>query len=269
MCDLAAKYPDDLDAATLAAESVMQLRPWDLWTADGGTPLPRTLEIIERLEKVLELNPSHTGANHYHIHACEASQHPDRALPSARRLGKLAPGAGHLVHMPSHIFFRLGMYEEASESNREAVKVDEAYIAAQKPTGPYPMMYYPHNIHFLWAAATMEGRSADALAAATRMSEKLTPDMVELMAEVEYFLPVKWYALTRFEKHDEMLAETAAPPEELTFARGMWHYARGRAFCGKAMTAEAEAELLALEKSLAASPQDKLLMRHSAAHYLA
>ncbi len=268
MCDLAAKYPDDLDAATLAAESLMQLRPWDLWTADGSTPMPRTLEIVERLERVLARNPSHTGANHYHIHVCEASLYPERALESAKRLGKLAPGAGHLVHMPSHIFFRLGMYEDATESNREAVKVDEAYIAAQKPTGPYPMMYYPHNIHFLWASATMEGRSADALAAATRMSEKLSPEMVKLMAEVEYFLPVKWYALTRFGKHDQMLAETAAPPEELTFARGMWHYARGHAYCGKGMTAEAEAELASLEKSLAATPQDKLLMRHSAARLL-
>lgn len=268
MCDLAAKYPDDLDAATLAAESLMQLRPWDLWTADGATPMPRTLEIVERLEKVLERNPSHTGANHYHIHVCEASKHPERALPSARRLGKLAPGAGHLVHMPSHIFFRLGLYEDATESNREAVKVDEAYIAARQPTGPYPMMYYPHNIHFLWAAATMEGRSADALAAASRMSEKLSPEMVKLMAEVEYFLPVKWYALTRFGKHDEMLAETAAPPEELTFARGMWHYARGHAYCGKGQVAEAEAELAALEKSLAATPQDKLFMRHTVVRLL-
>jgi tetratricopeptide (TPR) repeat protein len=267
MCELAAKYPDDLDAATLAAESLMQLRPWDLWTADGATPMPRTIEIMERLEEVLRRNPAHTGANHYHIHACEASQHPERALESARRLGKLAPGAGHLVHMPSHIYFRLGMYEDATESNRAAVKVDEAYIAARHPTGPYPMMYYPHNIHFLWAAATMEGRSGDALAAAQRISQKLSPEMVKEMPAVEYFLPVKWYALTRFGKHHEMLAE-AAPPDDLTFAAGMWHYARGHAFCGKGMSADAESELAALEKFLAATPQDRIFMRHSVARLL-
>jgi tetratricopeptide (TPR) repeat protein len=265
---LAAKYPEDLDAAVLAAESMMQLRPWDLWTADGSTPLPGTEEIVSRLEAVLEKNPNHTGANHYHIHACEASQTPQRALPSARRLGGLAPGAGHLIHMPSHIFFRLGMYDDAVKSNEQAVAVDEAYIAKEKPTGAYPMMYFPHNIHFLWAALTMEGRSADAIAAATRMSQKLTPEMAKEMAIVEYFLPVRWYALTRFGKWDEMLQEMG-PPEELTFARGIWHYARGKAFAGKNQLAEAAVELAGLEASLVATPQDMALMRHSTPRLLA
>jgi tetratricopeptide (TPR) repeat protein len=268
MCELAAKYPDDLDAAVLAAESMMQLRPWDLWTADGSTPLPGTEEIVSRLEAVLAKNPKHTGANHYHIHACEASKTPERALPSAKRLGELAPGAGHLIHMPSHIFFRLGMYEDAVKSNEQAVAVDEVYLAKHQPTGAYPMMYYPHNIHFLWAALTMEGRSADAIATATRMSEKLTPEMVKEMAIVEYFLPVRWYALTKFGKWDEMLQEKG-PPEELTFARGIWHYARGKAFAGKDQLAESAIELAGLEKSLAATPQDTALMRHSTPQLLA
>ena len=267
MRELSKKYPDDLDAAVLAAESMMQLRPWDLWTADGSTPLPGTEEIVAILEDVLARDPTHTGANHYHIHACEASDHPERALPSARRLGGLAPGAGHLVHMPSHIYFRLGMYNDAVEANRQAVEVDEAYIAKCQPTGPYPMMYYPHNIHFLWAAAAMEGRSAEAIAAATRLSKKLTPEMAKEMAMVEYFLPVRWYALVRFQKWDEMLEEKG-PPEEFKFARGMWHYGRGKAFVGKGNTAEAEAELKAVEKNLADTPQDFLLMRHSTARLL-
>jgi tetratricopeptide (TPR) repeat protein len=268
MCELAAKYPDDLEAAVLAAESMMQLRPWDLWTADGSTPLPRTEEIVSRLENVIARNPGHTGANHYHIHACEASRQPERALPSARRLGELAPGAGHLIHMPSHIYFRLGMYEDAVKSNQVAVAVDEVYLAKNQPTGAYPMMYYPHNIHFLWAALAMEGRSADSIAAATRIAEKLTPEMAKEMAIVEYFLPVRWYALTRFGKWDEILKEQG-PPEELTFAYGIWHYARGKAFAGKGQLAEAASELAALEKSLAATPQDTVLMRHSTPQLLA
>ncbi|REK10537.1 MAG: hypothetical protein DWQ37_16215 [Planctomycetota bacterium] len=260
---IATRYPDDLDAAVLSAEAMMQLRPWDLWSKDGRTPLPGTEEIVATLESVLSKNPSHTGANHYHIHAVEASDHPERALESAKRLGTLAPGAGHLVHMPSHIYYRLGMYDDAVEANREAVKVDEKYIAAEKPMGVYPMMYYPHNIHFLWAALSMEGRSEDAIAAAKRLGEKLTPEMAQQMAMVEYFLPVELYALVRFEKWDEVLAKPA-PPENLTFFSGMWHYARGKALSAQGDSAGAQKEAQALAKCLAETPQDFLLMRHSA-----
>lgn len=268
MDDVAASFPDDLDAIVLSAEALMQLRPWDLWTADGSTPLPGTEQIIAKLEQVLARNPNHTGANHYLIHACEASQHPERALESARRLGSLAPKAGHLVHMPAHIYFRLGMYEDAARSNELAIVADEAYIAERQPTGPYPMMYYPHNIHFLWAAQAMDGQSAAAIKTATRMTEKLRPEMVKDMAEVEYFLPVRWFALTRFGKHQEMLAE-AGPPAELGYARGMWHYARGKAFCASGASSQAETELSELTKCLTAMPQDRLLMRHSLARLLA
>jgi tetratricopeptide (TPR) repeat protein len=267
MRDLAGRYPDDLDAAVLAAEAMMQLRPWDLWSADGKTPLPGTQEIVATLEAVLEKNPNHPGANHYYIHAVEASEHPERALASARRLGGVAPGAGHLVHMPSHIYFRLGMYDDAVKANREAVAVDEKYIDALKPEGVYPMMYYPHNIHFLWAALSMEGRSAEAIKAASRVAEKLPLEMAKEMAMVEYFVPVPWYALVRFEKWDDVL-KIAEPAAEFTYARGMWHYARGKALAGKGEVRAARKELAALERSLAATPQDKLLMRHSAVRLL-
>jgi tetratricopeptide (TPR) repeat protein len=267
MRDLAGKYPDDADAAVLAAEAMMQLRPWDLWSADGSTPMPGTEEIIATLEAVLAKNPNHAGANHYHIHAVEASDHPERGLPSARRLGSLMPGAGHLVHMPSHIYFRLGMYDDAVKANRQAVAVDEKYIDTSKPEGVYPMMYYPHNIHFLWAALSMEGRSAEAIKAASRVAEKLPLEMAKEMPMVEYFVPVPWYALVRFEKWDDVL-KIAEPPAEFTFARGMWHYARGKARAGKGDLRAARRELAELEKSLAATPQDMLLMRHSAVRLL-
>ena len=267
MLDVASQYPEDLDAAVLAAEAMMQLRPWDLWSADGKTPLPGTEEIVATLESVLTKNPKHTGANHFHIHACEASDRPERALPSARRLAELAPGAGHLVHMPSHIYYRLGLYNDAVEANRQAVDVDEKYIAAEKPAGVYPMMYYPHNIHFLWAALSMEGRSQEAIAAASRLAKKLTPEMALEMPMVEYFLPVRLYALVRFQKWNEVLKEKAFP-HELTFAGGMWHYARGKALAAQGQTAEAAAELTALKRALAATPQDATVMRHSSVRLL-
>src|SRR5262249_7999425 len=135
---------------------------------------------------VLEANPNHPGANHYYIHAVEASLDPARALPSARRLGDLMPAAGHLVHMPSHIFFRVGMYLDAAESNRRAIAADEKYIEKYKPQGIYPMMYFPHNIHFLWAAASIEGRSAEAIESATLVARKLSPEMVKEMPMLEY-----------------------------------------------------------------------------------
>ena len=138
---------------TLFAESLMDLRPWDLWTVDGR-PQPGTTEIVTTLEGVIRRDPSHPGANHYYIHAVEASAHPERGVAAADRLRALVPGAGHLVHMPSHIYMRVGRYADAADTNTNAIKVDEAYIAAQQPAGVYPMMYYPHNVHFFWSAAS-------------------------------------------------------------------------------------------------------------------
>lgn len=192
---------------------------------------------------------------------------PRTRCPHARRLGGLMPGAGHLVHMPSHIYYRLGMYDDAVKANQRAVEVDEKYIDTSKPKGIYPMMYYPHNIHFLWAALSMEGRSAAAIKAASRLAEKLHLKMAKDMPMVEYFVPVPWYALVRFEKWDDVL-KIKQPPPEYTFASGMWHYARGKALVGKGDLPAAKKELAGLKRNLAATPQDVLLMRHSVVRLL-
>src|SRR5437763_2611101 len=148
MREVVRQFPDDADAATLFAEAVMDTMPWNYW-AEDGKPKPETAEALAALEGVLAKHPNHVGACHYYIHAVEASPHPERGLAAAHRLRDLVPGAGHLVHMPSHIYMRIGRYEEAVDANARAVAVDERYIAAAKPDGLYPMMYYPHNIDFL------------------------------------------------------------------------------------------------------------------------
>ncbi len=148
MKKLAQRFPDDLDAATLYAESILDLNPWNQWTHDGA-PNPGTLDAIATLEGVLKQHPEHPGANHFYIHSVEASDHPERALAAAKRLETLVPGAGHLVHMPSHIYARVGRYEDALQRNKIAAAVDEKYIAEQKPEGIYPLMYYNHNIQFI------------------------------------------------------------------------------------------------------------------------
>ena len=172
MKTLSEKYPDDLDASTLYAESLMDLNPWKLWSLDGK-PAENTEEIVRVLESVLERDPNHVGANHFYIHAVEASPHPERALPSAKRLDTLVPQAGHLVHMPSHIYARTGYYEEAVKSNVEAAKVDRVYAQKAEQEGSmYDLMYHSHNEHFLVSAASMEGRYAEAKAAADALAAK-------------------------------------------------------------------------------------------------
>src|SRR5262249_37491199 len=184
---LAARYPDDLDAVTLYAESAMNLNPWRLWTSDGK-PAEGTEEIVSTLESVLKRDPYHPGANHYYIHAVEASPHPERALPSAARLETLVPAAGHLVHMPSHIYMRTGDYAASAKSNAAAVEVDRTYIKDNNIQGVYPFMYYGHNIHFLSVSQAMAGRFADAKQAADQLVELAAPAVKE-MPMVEMFLP--------------------------------------------------------------------------------
>ena len=150
-------YPEDMDAASLYSEALMNTMPWNYWL-DDGKPRSDTIKVISKLEEVLEKEPDHPLAIHLYIHAVEASNSPERAESAADRLGSLVPGAGHLVHMPAHIFWRVGRYHDASEANINAAKVDEEYIAQCNAQGFYPAAYYPHNIHFLWAASTMEGR---------------------------------------------------------------------------------------------------------------
>jgi tetratricopeptide (TPR) repeat protein len=257
MREVARRYPDDLDAATLFAEALMDLRPWNLWTADGE-PQPGTEEIVVTLEGVLARNPKHPGANHYYIHAVEASRKPERGLAAAARLRTLVPGAGHLVHMPSHIYMRVGRYGEAVAANVQAVAVDREYIATAKPDGVYPMMYYPHNLDFLWAAASMDGRSADAIRAARELAAVATPEMARQMADAEPPLVAPLLALARFGRWKQILKEPA-PPEDLHYARGIWHYARGLALARTRRLREAAAEQAALDTITAATPPDRVL----------
>ena len=263
---LAERFPDDLDAATLYAESLMVLRPWALWSLDGQ-PAPETPEILATLEAVLEKNPDHPGANHYYIHAVEASPQPERALPSAGRLPDLVPGAGHLVHMPSHVYMRLGRYAEATDANARAAAVDEAYIAREKPQGVYPMMYYPHNLHFLWAAATMEGRSADAIRAARQVTGMAAPEMVRAMPVAEYFVPTAWLALARFGRWKELLAEPA-PPGDLRWAHGMWAYTRGLALAGTGRFREAATMARVVDFAARSTPADRIVADNQPAREL-
>jgi tetratricopeptide (TPR) repeat protein len=253
MREVARQHPDDLDAATLFAESLMVLRPWDLWTLDGE-PQPGTTEIVETLEGVLARDPNHPGANHYYIHAVEASPDPGRALASAERVGRLAPAAGHLVHMPAHVYMRVGRYADAAEANRRAITADERYIARQNADGVYPQMYYPHNIHFLWSATSMEGRSGEAIAAANKLTAQVTPEALRQMPMLELFAPTSLFALARFGKWDELLA-VPAPGEEFPVYSGMWHYTRGLALAATGKVDEAAREqvrVATLAKAVAA-----------------
>lgn len=254
---LAQRCPDDLDAATLFAEALMDLRPWDLWTLDGQ-PQPGTVEIVSTLERVLNKDPNHLGANHYYIHAIEASPHPEQGLAAAARLQTLAPGAGHLVHMPSHIFMRVGRYADAAEANRRAIAADRKYIETCKPAGVYPMMYYTHNFQFLWAAVSMEGRSAEAVRAARDLSTQLQPEMVQEMPVAEFLVPVPVLALARFGKWEEILQEPA-PPESQRYTTGIWHYARGLALAATGHIDEAATEQARVDAIAKEIPPDRII----------
>ncbi len=243
MGELSKNYPDDLDAATLYAESMMNLRPWKLWALDGR-PEEGTLEIVSVLEGVLRRNPNHSGANHYYIHAVEASTTAERALPSAARLGKVAPKAGHLVHMPSHVYIRTGDYYQAAQSNVDAIAVDREYMTKSGNKGLYPMMYYNHNVHFLAAANAMNGRYADSIKSARELEANVNP-VIKAMPMLEMFLPYTLTSLTRFGKWDEILKEPKPDPS-LKIVTAFWHFARGSAYAATKQIPKAEAELSAL-----------------------
>jgi tetratricopeptide (TPR) repeat protein len=226
------RYPKDDDAATLYAEALMDLRPWNYWT-NGGKPLaPSTVEQLAVLERVTRRNPDHPGACHFYIHAIEASNEAAKAVPCADRLGSLMPGAGHLVHMPTHIYVRLGRWAEAVEHNQMAVHVDQEYVDARHPTGVYPIGYVPHNYHVMWEALNMTGRSAEALSAARAIAEKVPADVVRTIPPLEYFTPTVLFTLARFSRWEESLAEPA-PPADLRYSTGIWYYTRGLAFAAR------------------------------------
>jgi tetratricopeptide (TPR) repeat protein len=245
MREVAKRFPDDLDAATLFAQSLMDTSPWNYWEKDGS-PRQFTGEVLSSLESVLERRPDHIGAIHLYIHAVEASPNPGRATQYADRLGALVPGAGHLVHMPAHIYLRTGRYNDASVVNQDAIKADEAYFKSDPVAGnmTYQVGYYPHNIHFFVAAASMEGRQADALKAADEVRARMHGDMLRdpgMGGMVQHMNLTPLYTKMRFGMWDEVLAEPA-PPADLPFLNAMWRTARGLAHAAKGNLREAEAE---------------------------
>ncbi len=248
------RFPDDLDAAALYVESVMDLRPWGYWMPDG-TPYEGTAEIVALLESVIRRNPNHPGALHLYIHLLESTKDAARAIPAADRLLTLMPAAGHMVHMPGHIYQRVGRYGDAVRANELAILADEDYITQCRAQGLYPMGYYPHNVHFLWWSATMDGRAAMAIEAARKVAAKIPDAMLKEMPMLAGFRVIPAYALARFGRWDEVLREPA-PPAGTPFYEGIWHYARGLAFLGKGQVLDAEGELVAVRKALASPDLD-------------
>jgi tetratricopeptide (TPR) repeat protein len=255
---LSEAYPDDLDAATLYAESMMNLNPWHLWTKDGQ-PWDRTMEIVGVLERVLMRDPSHPGANHLYIHAVEASPHPEWALAAAKRLETIAPASGHLVHMPSHIYMLVGDYKAAADANVIAASVDKDYIDNEHVRGAYPMLYFHHNLHFIAAARGMEGRYGDARVAAGRLTEALhthgddIPGLKNFVTE--YFGMYPLLTAVRFHDWKTVLA-APEPAEDLPISRGLRHYARGVAFAAQGDIRKAAAERDDLNRIIARLPME-------------
>ncbi|MGA7382913.1 MAG: hypothetical protein WBX03_18825 [Terriglobales bacterium] len=253
MREVMKKYPDDLDAATLFAESGMTLHPWGLWHVDGS-PEAGTEEIVATLESVIRRDPNHLGAIHYYIHAVEASPNPERALAGANKLASLAPNAGHIVHMPAHVYIRTGDYEAAVKTNEEAAAVDRAYIKASGAQGIYPMMYYSHNLHFIAMCASMNGNYAEAKKNADMLAEHVGP-AVKMMPPLEGFMTVPIAVELRFHRWDDILA-MKQPDPDMKATTGFWHFARGMALAGKGRVEEAEAEYKIVSAAEAATPPD-------------
>jgi tetratricopeptide (TPR) repeat protein len=255
MRDLSRKYPDDLDAATLYAESLMNLRAWKLWSLDGK-PAERTEEIVAVLESVLARNPSHLGANHYYIHTIEASPTPGRALPSAMRLDRLAPAAGHLTHMPAHIYARVGDQAAAARANEAGAQADREYFMIAPADSFYGLAYFTHNLHFLADSEMMRGRLAGARRAAGEVADKMAPH-TQMMPMVESLITMKTAVLLRFGRHDEVLA-LASPPADHPVEVAWWHFARGVALARTGKADAAAQERMALAETSAKVPAEAL-----------
>ena len=254
MADVVQRFPEDSEAKTLYAESLMDLSPWDYWTADGK-PKGSTAKVLSQLEQVLDVNQDHPGANHFYIHAVEAVQ-PERAVEAAERLAGLMPGAGHLVHMPGHIYIRVGRYEDAITANEHAVHADETYIRDQSPAaGIYVLGYYPHNYDFLAFAASMIGREQQAIAAADKMAALVPKELLHEpgMAFLQHHQTRNLQMLVRFGRWDDLLI-VEAPEENLPLARAIWLYAHGRALAARGHLKAADATLTQL-RVIARDPQ--------------
>jgi tetratricopeptide (TPR) repeat protein len=244
MADVVRRFPDDLDAATLYAEALMDLSPWYYWTPDGQ-PRPDTPTMIAQLERVLAANPNHPGACHYYIHAVEAVA-PAKAVACAERLAGLMPGAGHMVHMPGHIYIRVGRYIDAIRANEHAIHSDAVYLEGQKPpAGVYPIGYVPHNYHFLSFASTMAGKSQDAIDAARKLRKTTPVETARQVPLAEPYVPYIFLALVTYGRWDEVLQEELPPPD-LSYSHGLAQYARGVAFAATGRGGEAAAALDAL-----------------------
>ena len=228
MGKLVETFPEDDDAAAIYSEALMNTMPWDYWSADGN-PKPETEKVIGALERIIARSPKHPLALHLYIHAVEASKDPGRAEDEADALAGLVPGSGHLVHMPAHIYWRVGRYDDAATANIRAAAVDEEYIAACNAQGFYPALYYPHNIHFLWAATSMAGQSQMALESARKLAANVRLEQIEQFPTIEFFKTVPLLTLTQFGKWSEIVAEPA-PPEKLDYSNAIWRYARGIAY---------------------------------------
>ncbi|HEX5008037.1 MAG TPA: tetratricopeptide repeat protein [Hyphomonadaceae bacterium] len=240
MGDLVKKYPADDDIAAMYSEAWMNTMPWNYWS-DSETPRPEIVPVLAALESTIARSPRHPLALHLYIHAMEASSSPQSAEAAADTLSALVPGSGHLVHMPAHIYWRVGRYNDAAEANVQAAKIDEDYIAQCNAQGFYPALYYPHNIHFLWAASSMQGQSAVSIEAARKVAANVRLEQIEQFPTVEFFHTIPLLSLVQFGRWDEILAEPQ-PRADLAYSNAIWHYARGVAFANKGDVKSAGAE---------------------------
>src|SRR3984957_2774075 len=253
MPQVVSEFPDDLDAATLFAEAGMNLHPWGLWHIDG-TPEAGTEEIVSTLESVMKRDPNHLGAIHYYIHAVEASANPERALAGANKLAALAPAAGHIVHMPAHVYIRTGDYEAAVKTNEQAASVDRAYLKATGAQGIYPMMYYSHNLHFIAMCGAMNGNYAESRKNADLLVENVGPHVKDL-PPCEGVMTIPVAVEIRFHHRNEIL-KMPPPDAALKTATVFWHFGRGLALAGTGKVTEAEAEYKIVSDAEAATPPD-------------
>jgi tetratricopeptide (TPR) repeat protein len=255
MREVVKNFPDDLDAATLFAEAGMNLHPWGLWHKDG-TPEAGTEEIVATLESVIKREPNHMGAVHYYIHSVEASTSPERALAGANRLAAMAPGAGHIVHMPGHIYIRTGDYAAAVKTNEAAAIADRAYIKASGGQGLYSMMYYSHNLHFIAMCAAMNGDYTEAIKNAQLLAAHVRPSVKE-MPPLEGFATIPIAVDVRFHKWDDIL-KMPKPSAEMKTESVFWHFAHGLALAAKGKTSEAEADYQAVAEAEKNTPGDEV-----------
>lgn len=253
MRQVVSEFPDDSDAATLFAEAGMNLHPWGLWHTDG-TPEAGTEEIVSTLESVIKRDPNHLGAIHYYIHAVEASSSPERALAGANKLAALAPGAGHIVHMPAHVYIRTGDYDAAVKTNEKAAEVDRAYIKATGVQGIYPMMYYSHNLHFIAMCAAMNGNYVESRKNADLLTQNVGPHVKD-MPPLEGFMTIPVAVEIRFHHWNEIL-KMPQPDATMKTATIFWHFAHGLALAGTGKMTDAEAEYKIVSDAEEATPPD-------------